>query len=73
MADAVEDAKNLALATGNKIEVILQGVEKIPRILATIIEEQPFIREDLLRLLNRALVNNPEIYGIAVSFRTLCL
>ncbi|MBI4794635.1 MAG: HAMP domain-containing protein [Deltaproteobacteria bacterium] len=68
MADAVEDAKNLALATGNKIEINLNGVEKIPRILAGIMEEQPAHREDLLRLINRALVNNPEIYGIAVAF-----
>src|SRR4030042_1658278 len=30
MADAVEDAKNLALATGNKIEINLNGGEKIP-------------------------------------------
>jgi len=68
MKDAVEDAKNIALATGNKIETTLQGVEKIPRLLATIMEEQPFHREHLLRLINRALVNNPEIYGIAVAF-----
>jgi len=68
MADAVEDAKNLALATGNKIEVNLNGVEKIPRVLAAIMEEQPAHREDLLRLLNRALVNNPEIFGIAAAF-----
>ncbi len=68
MADAVEDAKNLALATGHKIETTLTGVEKIPRLLATIMEEQPFSQADLLRLINRALVNNPEIYGIAVSF-----
>ncbi len=68
MKDALTNAKNLALATGNKIEVTLQGVEKIPRILATILEEQPFSQKDLLRLMNRALVNNPEIYGISVSF-----
>jgi class 3 adenylate cyclase/HAMP domain-containing protein len=68
MADAVDDAQNLALATGNKIEVTLQGVEKIPRLLATILEEQPFSQEDLLRLMNRVLVHNPEIYGISVSF-----
>jgi sigma-B regulation protein RsbU (phosphoserine phosphatase) len=69
MAEAVEDAQNLALATGNKIEVTLQGVEKIPRILAGIMEEQPANREDLLRLMNRALVHNPEIYGIGVAFQ----
>jgi class 3 adenylate cyclase/HAMP domain-containing protein len=68
MADAVEDAKNLTLATGNKIETTLQGVEKIPRLLATILEEQPFSKADLLRLINRALVSNPEIYGVSVSF-----
>jgi class 3 adenylate cyclase/HAMP domain-containing protein len=68
MADAVDDAQNLALATGNKIEVTLQGVEKIPRLLATILEEQPFSQEDLLRLMKRALVINPEIFGISVSF-----
>jgi sigma-B regulation protein RsbU (phosphoserine phosphatase) len=68
MAEAVDDAKNLALATANKIEITLQGVEKIPRLLATILQEQPFSQKDLLRLINRALANNPEIYGISVSF-----
>jgi sigma-B regulation protein RsbU (phosphoserine phosphatase) len=68
MADAVDDAKNLALATSHKIETTLQGVEKIPRLLADIMEEQPARREELLRLLNRALVHNPEIYGIGVAF-----
>lgn len=73
MDDAVEEAKNLALATGNKIETTLQGVEKIPRLLATIMEEQPFSQEDLLRLINRALVTNPEIFGIGVSFEPFAL
>jgi sigma-B regulation protein RsbU (phosphoserine phosphatase) len=68
MSDAVDDAKNLTLATGNKIEVILNGVEKIPRVVAGILEEQPPNRDALLRLLKRALANNPEIFGIAVAF-----
>jgi sigma-B regulation protein RsbU (phosphoserine phosphatase) len=68
MAEAVEDAQNLALATGNKIEVTLNGVEKIPRILAGILEEQPAKRDDLLRLLHRALAHNPEIYAIGIAF-----
>ena len=68
MAEEMEDAKNLALATGNKIEAILQGVEKIPRTLAAVIELYPHQREDLVRLLNNTVVNNPDIYGVAVSF-----
>ncbi|MEW6386225.1 MAG: adenylate/guanylate cyclase domain-containing protein [Thermodesulfobacteriota bacterium] len=68
MAEEMEDAKNLALATGNKIEAILQGVEKIPRTLATVIELYPYQREDLVRLVTDMVVNNPEIYGIAVAF-----
>ncbi|MEW6658833.1 MAG: adenylate/guanylate cyclase domain-containing protein [Thermodesulfobacteriota bacterium] len=68
MTEELEDAKNLAQAIGNKIETTLHGVEKIPRLLATILEEQPFSKEDLLRLINRALANNPEIFGVSVSF-----
>ncbi|MDD2902576.1 MAG: adenylate/guanylate cyclase domain-containing protein [Syntrophales bacterium] len=68
MAEVTTDARNLALATGNKIETLLQGVEKIPRSLAAIMEERPYSRKELVRLIKRLLVNNPEIYGISTSF-----
>ncbi|MHB8068063.1 MAG: adenylate/guanylate cyclase domain-containing protein [Desulfobaccales bacterium] len=68
MGEAVDDAKNLALATGNKIEALLNGVEKIPRTLATIIEERPQNRETLGWLVNFSVANNPEIYGVGIFF-----
>jgi sigma-B regulation protein RsbU (phosphoserine phosphatase) len=68
MAEVMQDTRNLALATGNKIESVLQGVEKIPRTLAAVIEEHPHSREELVHLIKRLLVNNPEIYGISTSF-----
>jgi len=68
MTESVDDAKNLALATGNKIEALLNGVEKIPRTLATILEERSHDQQDLEWLVNFMVVNNPEIYGVAISF-----
>jgi len=68
MSESVDDAKNLALATGNKIEALLNGVEKIPRTLATILEERSHDQQDLEWLVNFMVVNNPEIYGVAISF-----
>ena len=68
MAEVTLNTRNLALATGNKIEAVLQGVEKIPRTLAAIIEEHPRSQTELVHLIKRMLVNNPEIYGISTSF-----
>ncbi|MCK4831014.1 serine/threonine protein phosphatase, partial [bacterium] len=68
MSELTENAKNLTQATAYEIEVILHGVEKIPRNLAGIIEEYPYQRQDLLRLIRIALTTNPEIFGAAIAF-----
>lgn len=41
MQEVTENAQNLTRATAYKIEVILRGVETIPRNLAGIIEQYP--------------------------------
>ena len=68
MSEVTENAKNLTQAAAYKIEVILHGAEKVPRNLAGIIEEYPYQRQDLLRLIRIALTTNPEIFGAAIAF-----
>lgn len=63
-----ENARNLAYSTVYKIESVLQAVEKIPKNLASIIENYPYEREDLLRLAYSTVSTNPEIFGSAVAF-----
>ena len=68
MKGVTENAKNLALATAHKIEVILRSVEKVPGNLAGIIGKYPYKGDDLLRLIESALANNGEIFGSAIAF-----
>ncbi|RJR24132.1 MAG: HAMP domain-containing protein [Desulfobacteraceae bacterium] len=73
MGEAKEDAKNLALATGNKMEAILQGVERIPGTLALVLEGYQHRRDELVNLIKKTVRKNPEIYGIAVAFEPFAI
>jgi sigma-B regulation protein RsbU (phosphoserine phosphatase) len=68
MEEVAENARNLTMSTAYKIEVILRGVEKVPRNLAGIIEEYPYTREDLFRLIKNAIASNSEVFGVAIAF-----
>lgn len=61
-------AKNLALATVNRIESILRPIEKIPQNLAYLLEQPGYSKEDIIELLRTIVKNNPEIYGATVAF-----
>ncbi len=61
-------AKNLTLATVNKIETVLRSVEKIPRFLPTFLEKNTYTKEELLLLIHDMVKNNEEIYGSTVAF-----
>ncbi len=68
LTEVAEKAKNLALETAYKIEVVLHGAEKIPRNLAGLIEDYPYSQDDLLRMIHSIVENNPEIFGVAIAF-----
>lgn len=67
--DAVENARNLTRATVYKIEVVLKGAEKIPRSLARTIELHPLARPELLQLMQAAVADNSELFGVCAAFQ----
>lgn len=63
-----ESTRHLAGSTVSRIEVVLQGVEKVSRSVCSIVEEFPYSQQDLLQLLKSVVADNSEIYGSAVAF-----
>ena len=63
-----ENARHLTLETAYRIEVVLKSVEQVPRNLAAVIEDYPYERQDLVRLIHRVLESNPEVFGMGVAF-----
>jgi sigma-B regulation protein RsbU (phosphoserine phosphatase) len=63
-----ENARNLTQATANRIEIVLNGVQKVPRQLAIWLEKTPCREEDLLKMIQVLLVSNPEIFGSTIAF-----
>jgi phosphoserine phosphatase RsbU/P len=63
-----ENARNLTLYTVHRIETVLHGVEKLPRNLASLIENYPYKREDIVQLAESAVANNSEIFGTAIAY-----
>ncbi|MDQ1336387.1 MAG: phosphoserine phosphatase RsbU/P [Thermodesulfobacteriota bacterium] len=67
--DIRANARNLVMATVNRIDTALLPVEKIPENLAYFLENSPPLAEEELKGLLRAIVeNNPDIYGAAIAF-----
>ena len=66
--DMEEKARNLVLATVNRIEAVLRPVQKVPENLAYFMEYGSCDKEELLRLLREVVENNSEIYGSAFAF-----
>jgi phosphoserine phosphatase RsbU/P len=63
-----DNAKNITLATVNKIETVLRPIEKVPLSIAYSLEHSSYGREDLVNLLRSLIENNPEVYGSAIAF-----
>ncbi len=63
-----ENAKNLALRTAQRIETVIQSVEKVPNTLALSLEHAAYTRDELLGLVRGVVETTPEIYGSTVSF-----
>jgi len=62
------NARNLAGATVNRIDVILSSVEKVPENLACFLENFQCSGEELNRLLRSIVENNEKIYGSTIAF-----
>ncbi|MDD5085872.1 MAG: SpoIIE family protein phosphatase [Candidatus Omnitrophica bacterium] len=63
-----ESAKNLTSATVNKIDSVLQSVEKSPQNIAAFLEQSSCTKEEIMGLLRSAVESNPEIYGATIAF-----
>jgi len=62
------NARNLVMATVNRIDSTLRAVEKIPKNLLHLMEDLPLTRVELKDLLRAAVRNTPDIYGATVAF-----
>ncbi len=67
--EAKENALNMALAMSRKIEQQFLAVGKVPKTIAGFLESSTFDQKTLLNLIRRMVVDNSEIYGIAVAFQ----
>ena len=65
---ASENARHLSHETVFRIEAILLGVEKIPSNLAATLEHLPWQEQNLVPLLQTAVSNNKELFGLGIGF-----
>ncbi len=66
--EASESAGHLTRETVYQIEVILRGVEKIPLNLAATIEHVQCERDDMVQLIQTAMMHNKELFGLGVAY-----
>jgi len=66
---ASENARHLTHETVFRIEAILRGVEKIPLNLAATLEHLPWQEQNLVPLLQTAVSNNKELFGLGIGFK----
>lgn len=67
------NAKNLSLATVNRIDMVLRAIEKVPENLACFIECAPHSSADFIDLIRMVVRNNPDIYGATIAFEPYAL
>ncbi len=60
--------RSIITSSVNKVESVLNGVEKIPENLANVIENKGFTLQELGDLLCSTLRLNDEIYGLSIAF-----
>ncbi len=65
---ASENARHLSHETVFRIEAILLGVEKISSNLAATLEHLPWQEQNLVPLLQTAVSNNKELFGLGIGF-----
>ncbi len=71
--NAVEkNARNLTLSAARRIEQEFRAVEKVPQGIACFLETTKWNKESLLRVLERSVLDSPELYGSTVAFEPYC-
>ncbi|MEN6464533.1 MAG: SpoIIE family protein phosphatase [Syntrophaceae bacterium] len=68
LKDAEANAASLTMATVNKIESVLNGVEKVPAYISQSLTTQKLEAPALKEQMKNFISTNPEIYGSAVAF-----
>jgi len=63
-----DNAKNLTRATVNEIDSVLLAIQEIPENIASLLEHNPYDKDELLNIVHSAVEGNPEIYGAAIAF-----
>ena len=63
-----KDAKNIGLRIVHQIESVLAPVEKMPTNIAVQLEDPSISKENILIMLRKTLLTNPEIFGSAIAF-----
>jgi phosphoserine phosphatase RsbU/P len=63
-----ENARNLAVATANRMEKVLASVEQVPEAFAYYLEHSTYSEEDLLDITRAVITRNPGVFGSAVAF-----
>lgn len=66
------NAENLTTASVLKVEKVLSAIQKIPDNFSKIIESSDFSKEELLKILQQLVANNPEIFGTTLAFEPNC-
>lgn len=63
-----ENARSLSIATAQRIETVMRSVQEVPETLAEVLEEIPYDKEILNRLLRTGVASNAAIYGSTAAF-----
>ena len=63
-----ENARSLSVATAQRIETVLRSVQEVPKTVAEVLEEIPYDKEVLNRILSAAVGNNSTLYGSGIAF-----
>ena len=64
----VTNARDITASTVLRVEKVLSTVQRVPLNFAKLIEASDFSREELFRILQQEVANNPEIFGAALAF-----
>jgi sigma-B regulation protein RsbU (phosphoserine phosphatase) len=68
LADVEKNAEIITIATVSKIEIVLNGVEKVPSYLARSLGSSKPSLPELQKRITNLLQTNPEIFGSAVAY-----
>jgi phosphoserine phosphatase RsbU/P len=68
-----KNARNLSLATVNRIDRVLNAIEKVPENLAAFAEHGSHASTDYIDLIRMVVENNPEIFGATIAFEPYVL